>query len=198
MKFAGKLLMVLAVFALVAAACTFDIQPRETASAAVSEVLEFEVAENGLAFAFDEAPVYDDGYPQYGNPFITKGYIYPTGTLTCDADGVCNGVNDDGSPEFPNELMGTWYCRGFMIGDGAHTTGEPWTFTTQLYDLDPEPGAATIISNGYEHPDVGTTILRAVTGGTGEYVAAQGEVKQTLLGFNPTDGVAIQFAIELQ
>ena len=40
-----------------------------------AEAFSFEVAENGTRFAFDEAPVFDDGMPGYGNPFVTEGYI---------------------------------------------------------------------------------------------------------------------------
>ena len=58
--------------------------------------VEVEVAEDGTRFVFDEAPLLENGYPAYGNAFVTQGYIYPAGTL----DGT-NGVNADGSPEFP-------------------------------------------------------------------------------------------------
>ena len=36
--------------------------------------------------------------PAYGNPFVTEGYLYPSGTL-----GGSNGVLPDGRPEFPAE-----------------------------------------------------------------------------------------------
>ena len=44
--------------------------------------LEVDIAEDGTRFVIDEAPVFDDGFPAYGNPFVTQGYIYPAGTLT--------------------------------------------------------------------------------------------------------------------
>ena len=44
-----------------------------------SEAFEFEVAEDATRFAFDDEPVFDDGMPGYGNPFVTQGYIYEAG-----------------------------------------------------------------------------------------------------------------------
>ena len=43
--------------------------------------LQFDIAEIGTRFVFDEAPVFDDGFPAYGNAFVTEGYIYEAGTL---------------------------------------------------------------------------------------------------------------------
>ena len=90
--------------------------------------LEVDIAEDGTRFVIDETPVFDDGFPAYGNPFITQGYIYPAGTLTDS-----NGVNPDGSPEFPDKVIGEWSCQGYFIADGAHTTKGSWVFTTQLF-----------------------------------------------------------------
>ena len=86
--------------------------------------------------------------PAYGNPFVTQGYVYPAGTLS---EG--NGV-PDGSPEFPDKVIGEWSCEGFFIGDGAHTTEGAWVYTTQLFAFgdDPDTGAETIVVTGYEGP----------------------------------------------
>ncbi len=143
--------------------------------------IEVDVAENGRRFVIDEAPVFDDGFPAYGNPFVTEGYIYPAGTLNGS-----NGVKPDGSPEFPDKVIGVWTCRGYFIGDGAHTTEGAWVFTTQLFAFgdDPETGAETIVVTGYEGAQVGQTVTGAITGGTGGYATARGEADQKLLGFN--------------
>jgi hypothetical protein len=143
--------------------------------------IEVEVAENGKRFVIDEAPVFDDGFPAYGNPFVTEGYIYPAGTLNGS-----NGVNPDGTPEFPDKVIGEWTCRGYFIGDGAHTTEGAWVFTTQLFAFgdDPDTGAETIVVTGYEGAQVGQIVTGAITGGTGGYGAARGEADQKLLGFN--------------
>src|SRR5262249_3667893 len=65
------------------------------------KIIRFEVSENAKRFVFDETPLFDDGAPTYGNEFVTEGYIYPAGTLN-----GTNGVNPDGSPEFPNKVIG--------------------------------------------------------------------------------------------
>ena len=127
----------------------------------------FEVAENGLRFAFASAPVHDDGMPAYGNPFVTEGYLYPSGTL-----GGSNGVLPDGQPEFPEKVIGTWICRGYMIGDGAHTESGPWVTSTQTYNFGAAFGAITLITEGFELADKGVAVTRAVIGGTGPFRGA--------------------------
>jgi hypothetical protein len=154
------------------------------------KVLEFDIAENGKRFVFDETPVHEDmnpPQPAYGNPFVTEGYIYPLKTLNGS-----NGVKPDGSPEFPKKVIGKWTCRGWFIGDGVKTTTGPWVITTQLYDLGDQH---TLISEGYEIADLNVEVLRGITGGTGPFMQARGQAAQTLLGFNTTGGVNLRFKI---
>lgn len=162
-------------------------------------VVEVDVAEDGTRFVIDEAPVFDDGFPAYGNSFVTQGYLYPAGTLTDS-----NGVNPDGTPELPDEVIGEWTCTGFFIADGAHTTEGSWVFTTQLFAFgdDPGTGAETIVVTGYEGAEVGGIVTGAITGGTGSYRTARGEAAQQLLGTNnpelPTMGInkTVRLAID--
>jgi hypothetical protein len=161
--------------------------------------LEVDIAEDGTRFAFDDAPVFDDGMPAHGNPFVTQGYIYPAGTLTDS-----NGVNPDGSPEFPEKVIGEWSCSGYFIGDGAHSTEGAWVYTTQLFAFtdDPESGAETIVVTGYEGAEVGANVTGAITGGTGEYSKVAGEADQELLGVNnpdlPTMGINKTVTLEIE
>ncbi len=161
--------------------------------------IEVDIAEDGTRFVIDEAPVFDDGFPAHGNPFLTQGYIYPAGTLTDS-----NGVNPDGSPEFPDRVIGEWSCSGFFIGDGAHATEGAWVYTTQLlaFGDDPGTGAETIVVTGYEGAEVGAIVTGAVTGGSGEYSTARGEADQELLGINnaelPTMGINKTMTLELE
>jgi hypothetical protein len=164
-----------------------------TAAEANTEVIKFDVAENVTKFAFDEAPVHEDGLPAYGNPFITQGYIYPEGTLNGS-----NGVLPDGSPEFPEKVIGEWICRGWFIGDGAHTTSGPMVVTSQIYQLGGDYGDVTITSEGYESSEINKEIKRAITGGTGQYQTANGEVTQELLGFTEQMGVNLRFTLEIK
>ena len=153
----------------------------------------FEVAENGLRFIFDETPQHEDGMPAYGNPFVTEGFLYPPDTLNGS-----NGVLADGSPEFPQKVIGTWMCRGYMIGDGAHTETGPWVISTQTYNFGTAYGAATLVTDGYELADKNVSVTRAITGGTGPFRAARGEQSQVLLGFTEQMGVNLRVVLDVQ
>jgi hypothetical protein len=156
-------------------------------------VLRFDVAEDMTRFVFADEPVDDNGMPAHGNPFITQGYIYPAGTLT-----ESNGVNADGSPEFPEQVLGQWTCRGWVVGDGLQTGTGPMVITTQVYNFGAEYGDAMLVSEGYELADVGVAIERAITGGTGPFAAAGGAGEQTFLGMNASEGVNLQIALAPQ
>jgi hypothetical protein len=187
-----SLLVVLAVLALGGYYAFSSAQPADADNEEL--VLEFDVAEDMTRFVFQEAPVHENGMPAHGNPFITSGYIYPKGTL----DGT-NGVLEDGSPEFPDKVIGSWICRGWFYGDGAAATSGPMVITTQIYNFGEEYGNLTLVSEGYELADVGVPVKRAITGGTGDYSQVRGEASQTFLGFNEgTEGVDLTFTIELQ
>jgi hypothetical protein len=166
---------------------------REALAAAVVEegVLRFDVAEDGTHFVWDPDNVHD-GMPAYGASFITRGYLYPAGTLS-----ESNGVNPDGSPEFPDQVLGEWICRGWMVGEGMRTTAGPMVITTQLYSFGDEHGSTMLVSDGHELADVGVVITRAITGGTGPFIGAGGEVRQSLLGLNATEGVNLQYELTL-
>ena len=185
------------VTALASTAVVVATQTGGTASS-TPKTVEVDIAENGMKFVIDEAPVFDDGMPAYGNPFITQGYIYPAGTLNDS-----NGVNADGSAQFPDRVIGQWLCRGYFIGDGAHTTEGSWVYTTQLFSFGEEPdaGAETVVVVGYEGAEVGAEVAGAITGGTGAYATARGEATQELLGINnpelPTMGINKQVSLEL-
>jgi hypothetical protein len=169
-----------------------DADEAEEAEEAEEAVLEFDVSENATKFSFQQEPVLPDGLPAYGNPFITQGYIYPSGTLT-----ATNGVLANGDPEFPDKVIGLWVCRGWFFGsEGADTKTGPIVATTQIYQLSTETGATTLVSDGFEVVDADVPVNRAITGGTGEYSEADGEATQTLLGLNPTQGVNLHFSIK--
>ena len=151
-------------------------------------------------FAPAKEPVLDDGLPAYGNPFVTSGYLYPRGFLD-----EHSGTDAEGKPGSPEQVVGEWTCRGWMIGDGMHTSSGPIVATTQIYDVYDEPGYArgkqstrrTLITDGYELVDIGQTALRAITGGTGPFAGARGQMAQQLLGFNESEGVNLRVAFEL-
>ena len=166
-------------------------------------IFTVEIAENGTRFTPDEAPVFEeDGMPAFGSAFITQGYIYPEGTLTCDDEGNCNGVLPDGGAEFPDLVLGQWTCWGYHVGNGAHTETGPIVATTQLYSFGDEPGAETLTTIGYELVDFNTPFKRAITGGTGTFRNVGGEQGQELLGLNNADretfGVSLRVSFDLE
>lgn len=152
-----------------------------------------EIAEDGTRFVYDEEPRFANDLPAYGNAFVTQGYIYPAGTLT-----DTNGVLDDGSPEFPDRVIGEWTCWGYFIGDGAETEEGPWVITTQVFDFTSTvEGDNSIVTIGSETPAGAEPALRAVTGGTGRFARIEGDVSQRTLGHNVSDGVNAIFRFNL-
>lgn len=112
--------------------------------------------------------------------------MYPDGVLRQDEDGTWDGVNEDGSPTYPDQVVGDWTCYGRFIGKGMQTETGPWVFTTQYYDFHTnggEEGSESFSSTGYELVDVGRVVYRAATGGTGCYKNLRGESQQTHVGF---------------
>ena len=171
---------------------TSQLDPADVIAQIIGDdgILRFDVAEDASRFIWAAQPVHDDGMPAYGNPFVTQGYLYPEGTLS-----GTNGALEDGSPEFPERLLGEWTCRGWMVGDGARTATGPMVITTQIYNFGQDWGAATLVSEGYELADIDVPVMRAVTGGTGPFVGSRGAVEQRLLGFTEQMGVNLRFAI---
>jgi hypothetical protein len=158
-----------------------------------AQVIEFDVSEDMNRFVFNKDVVYEDGMPADGSSFITRGYIYEAGTL----DGT-NGVNADGSPEFPDKVIGEWICQGYMINDAGHATSGVWVFSTQFFQFGDEAGAQTIVTQGYELADTNVAIARAITGGTGEYRLARGQSAQTMLGLNASEGVNLRVQLTVE
>ena len=142
-------------------------------------VIEVDIVENPRKFSFDETPVFEDGSPAYGGEFITQGFIYPKGTLE-----MGQGVDAEGNPEFPDLVIGTWFCRGWHIGNGARTETGPIVITHQLFNFGKRFGAKTITTDGMELADIGKPIKRAITGGTGPFKRVRGEQVQTFEGLN--------------
>lgn len=188
------LLVGLAIFALVAPGVLASDDDDEW-----EHLKAIEVAEDGTRFVSDEAPVFaSDGFPAYGAAFITQGYIYPAGTLTCN-NNDCNGVNPDGSPEFPDLVMGEWTCWGYHIADGAHTATGPIVVTNQLFSFGEEYGNVTLTTTGYEYVDFDLPFQRAITGGTGPFAKAGGEMTQTVLGWDGDPfGISVSFQIDVE
>lgn len=160
------------------------------------ELLEVEVAEDVTKVVFDEGPVFEDGYPAHGNPFITQGYIYPKGTLD-GTNGVIIDEEGHAVPEFPDKVIGTWVCYGRAIGDGAHAETGAWAVSTQVFQFNEAYDNALLVTSGYESLELNAPVVRAITGGAGSYLAARGQATQELFGMTADMGVNLRFTIEL-
>lgn len=187
----------LSILATLLTGCAVTAAPSLAAVAArppaEGEVLTFDMAEDFTRFVFDPSIVSEEGYPVHGSTFITQGYLYPAGTL----DGA-PGVNADGSPQFPDKVIGTWICRGWVLGDTTGSDGKPSAISTQFFHLDEGDGSRTIITEGYEFMQPDGPFRRAITGGSGEYRHATGEQVQELLGVNEYMGLALRFELHLE
>lgn len=144
------------------------------------EVVKVDVALNAHQFVFDE-PLHENGLPAYGATFIIQGYMYEAGVLDRGP-----GINEDGTPQFPDEVIGSWFCRGWFIGEGFMTATGPWVVSTQVFNFGGKAGPKSIVTDGFEIVDLGEIVERAIVGGTGIYSTARGHQEQEVLGFNPT------------
>jgi len=159
---------------------------------AEAQMVAFDVAENGTRLAFDPSFADDGGLAMRGAAFVTEGYIYPAGTLTDS-----NGVLEDGSPEFLDLVIGKWMSRGWVTEDFANATTGPFLATQHLYTFGTGMGSFTFVSDGEELIDPGVAITRPITGGSGPLSSSGGQIDQTLLGFNATQGLNLHFEAHL-
>ena len=184
----GLIVAAVVAFAAIRPSEATPIEPQVTV-----QTLEVDIAEDGTRFVWDEAPVYEDGLPKYGNAFVTQGYIYEAGAIAAGA-----GVNADGSPTDPDKVLGTWTCEGHFIGQGATTENGPWVVSKQIFDFGDQPGAETVVTQGLELADHEVAGLRAIVGGTGPLRSVTGEAGQVLHGHNDSEGVQLTMVLDME
>ncbi len=151
--------------------------------------MAFDVAEDHTRIFMADTPLHENGMPAHGNAFISQGYIYPAGTLKADTLGVL----EDGSPAFPELVLGTWTCDGYFVGEGANATSGVWVISRQVFAFE---DGDTIVTQGTEIVDTGVENLRPITGATGDYAGQRGAMSQTMLGFSEQMTVNVTFRIE--
>lgn len=155
-----------------------------SAEATLRGRLKVDVACDANTFKFS-GPTDANGDPAGGANFVVEGVIYEPGTFA--KFGANSGLLPNGDPEFPNRVIGRWTCRGWFTNDGIATVTGPFVATTQLYDFDlSNPGAELLVSDGIELIDLNVPFSRAITGGTGRYRFARGQVVQEAVGANAT------------
>ena len=162
-------------------------------SAHSAKTLRYDVALNRQMFFFEPD---EFGLPAMGTPFLIRGYIYPRGTFA--ENGTSSGILADGMPEFPDDVVGTLYSRGWFLQDYVTATTGTLGATTQIFDLALDtPGQRTIITEGIELADGGIPFSRAITGGTGRYSKARGTATQTFVGINASGAPNVSFKLKV-
>lgn len=130
-------------------------------------------------------------------PFAVEGWIYPVDTLP-----------QEGFVPTQAGAIGHWFCQGWMVLDENRPA--PHFNTTQNHVLgiiSPERvfPPDSLASSGLEGGDPGQPMVRAVTGGSGQYLGAGGEAIETIIGDNtsvvgmenPSPGANLRFEFDL-
>ena len=154
---------------------------------AADGTLRFDVAENATLFAWSGDPELKDGVP--GPPHRLR---LPGLHLSRRHADQRQRRLADGSPEFPDKVLGQWSCWGWHVGAGAAAGAAPW-LTTHLVSFGGASGEATLVSEGYSIDDLAAVLERAITGGTGAFAGARGVQRETNLGFNATEGMNFRY-----
>lgn len=161
-----------------------EAQVGDLAAAGNPLVLTVDVAEDFTKFN----PTFvkpTDTEPKRGSWFITEGNVYAAGTI--------QGAGETFDPN-TGGAIGRWYCRGTHLVSAPEIPAAPlWVDTAQLYFLPDD--AHSIVTDGLEG---GGAILRAVTGGTGQFRGYLGEQRQEFLGFNKSGGVNLRVTFFLE
>ncbi|MEP7075362.1 MAG: hypothetical protein ABI878_06095 [Acidobacteriota bacterium] len=147
-------------------------------SAAHTRTLRFDVAVDGPSMrGVDFAPL-------RGNTFIVNGKIFPGGTLQ---PGVQQ--NDPGA----SGSIGDWLCRATIVNDlPTLQPGMPALFNTQIMRFNAQD---QLTVEGLESPQV--PWVRAITGGTGDFLGASGSVRVETIGTNVTGGFNQRFVFKI-
>jgi len=125
-----------------------------------------------------------------GDSFVVQGYVYPGGTLEemgeLTENGYSSGILEDGSPEWPELVVGIWTCRGWLLRGGIQPSYFNAT-TVQHFEIYTETGLNQIVTNGYEN-NVPEPNIRPVTGGSGRSLLNRSPQTQLFIGANVFNG----------
>ncbi len=161
--------------------------------------LSFDVAQDGNTFVIIGPN--SGGFAVQGTAFSVLGFVYPEGTLQ---GGAVSGTNEDGTPAFPDQVIGTWSCRGWFTQDDALGVTGAVLVGTQIWDLNlHRPGSETIVTDGIDlsvnDVDLGVPFKRAITGGTGKkFKGAHGEQTTINFGFNDSFGIDATHTLKIK
>ncbi|MFK7771214.1 MAG: lectin-like protein [Saprospiraceae bacterium] len=158
--------------------------------------IKLDVCHNYFTYVAD-GPTDANGYSLRGGNFHLQGYIYPDGTF--DTHGEGSGILANGDPEFPDEVIGTWFCSGwYIVDEGTASTGA-WVVSSQLFKVNhPTYGEFELTSEGEELYDFKVPFYRAVVGATGSLKKYKGQMLQENLAGNASGFANVGFVLELE
>ncbi len=113
----------------------------------------------------------------FRSSFVVEGWVYPAGTIK--GDGFI--PREDGS-------IGRWFCSGAALVDASRQQPHTHAKTSYYFGKITEENLfprSSLHTTGLEGTiDRTQTCWRAVTGGTGEYVGALGEMGERIIATN--------------
>ncbi len=154
-------------------------------AAAQTSMLTLDVApigETGRVAPMPQLLGEDAGLEEFdlrGSPFYLEGLIYPGGTIA-----------GDGFIPTTDGAIGQWFCRGHVIlhpqRPNPHLVTQQEFLFGLITETDPFPGDL-LTTQGLESTSDGVAVTtRVVTGGTGAYLGARGQVVQTEISISGT------------
>ena len=158
--------------------------------------IKLDVCHNYFTYVAD-GPTDANGYSLRGGNFHLQGYVYPEGTFDTHGDG--SGILANGDPEFPDEVIGTWFCSGwYIVDEGTATTGA-WVVSSQLFKVNhPTYGEFELTSEGEELYDFNVPFYRPVVGAIGALKNYKGQMLQEKLTGNASGSANVGFVLELE
>ena len=118
------------------------------------------------------------------------GYLYPAGTLE-----TSNGVRADGTPEFPDKVIGRWMVLPWSAVPPTSAARRPRP-ATHVFRFATGAGA-TLLIEGDDGAAVAPSVVWAVTGGAGRYGTARGTAREFELGRNKARGRNLRVTFDL-
>jgi hypothetical protein len=122
-----------------------------------------------------------------GEALVVDGILHPGGTLP-------SGVNANNDPN-EGPVKGKIRCRATFLTDNTDFVSPFVTFVSELYSIPDE--ASNLLADGFG-PNLGVTVNRIVSGGTGRFRDMVGEIEETDIGFNKTGGCNLRITFKLR
>lgn len=135
----------------------------------------------------DEDTLWNFRYFKKGNCYFIWGTVYPAGTF--DEHGLTSGMLPDSTPQFPDEVLGRFNSRGWVLQDEVTATEGRLALTKHILVMDKDFNGLKpfqLMTSGDEPVAADEIIYRAVNGGTDTMRTMKGEETMVYRGKNAT------------